>query len=101
LFETFQWNKDVDMADGGGVITNGFEDAHFGDALAMQSRKQGMLQKTVYPGFLLAGPELVDPDGIELLFAGKGVEGDCGGGWGGGGNKVEGEQDSEEQLFHK
>ena len=69
------------MADGGGIIPNGFEDAHFGDALAMQGRKQGMLQKTVYPGFLLSGPELVDPDGIKLLFAGKRVEGGRGGGW--------------------
>ena len=61
------------MADSGGIVANGLENAHFGDALAVQGREQGTLQETIHPGFLLAGLELVDADSVEFLFAGKGV----------------------------
>src|SRR5580700_1583518 len=72
LGQVFEWNKEVNTADGGGVVTYGLEHPDPGDVLAVQGREQGLLQEGIHPGFLLSGPELVDPDGEKFLFAWRG-----------------------------
>jgi acetylornithine/succinyldiaminopimelate/putrescine aminotransferase len=43
----------VDAADGCCVVAQGFEDPYFFDALAMEGRQKGLLQKFIDPFFLL------------------------------------------------
>ncbi len=74
LFDAFERNEDIDVADGGRVIVECFEDAHFGDAHSVEGGYEGGLQVSVDPGFLVCCFQGIDAEGVVFLFGGGGGE---------------------------